>query len=128
MPIRIKRAYEEPDASDGTRILVDHLWPRGVKKDDLKIDRWMREVSPSTALRKWYQHEPGKWEEFRKRFEEELAPRSQGVQELANMAQEGTVTLVFAAKDAEHSNARVLKEYVERRLSEGGRSRLREGA
>ncbi len=116
MAIKMKRAYDKPTTSDGVRILVDRLWPRGLRKEDLKIDRWMRDVSPSNGLRRWFQHDPAKWPEFRKRFLQELKPKAGLVRELAEQADQRTVTLVFAAKDAEHSNAEVLKEVIEKRL------------
>ena len=119
MAVKMKRAYDKPAASDGLRVLVDRLWPRGLKKEDLKIDRWIRDVSPSTGLREWFQHDPAKWPEFRRRFLRELKCKAELVRELAEQAGQRTVTLVFAAKDAEHCNAEVLKEVIENRLHRG---------
>ncbi|HOF42165.1 MAG TPA: DUF488 family protein [Candidatus Hydrogenedentes bacterium] len=125
MPIQIKRAYEKPSGADGVRILVDHLWPRGVGKEDLKLDRWTREIAPSNELRQWFQHELAKWPEFRRRFLAELKPKTKELQALVAFARKGTLTLVFAAKDAEHCNAQVLKELIERRLTRKARAKKR---
>ncbi len=113
MSIRIKRAYEAPSKSDGFRILVDRLWPRGVKKEDARIDLWMKDLAPSDELRKWFGHEPEKWDEFRKRYAKELAAREDALHDLSSRAAKGTVTLVYAAKDEEHNNAVALKEHLE---------------
>ena|SRR5690242_11315858 len=118
MLVAIKRVYEKPVKSDGNRILVDGLWPRGFSGSELRIDRWMRELAPSAALRKWYGHEPKKWDEFRRRYRRELAasPRMELVDELLKRACQGRVTLVFSARDVEHSNAAVLQEMVNAKL------------
>ncbi|HET7214928.1 MAG TPA: DUF488 family protein [Terriglobia bacterium] len=118
MPVKIKRAYEKPGARDGTRILVDGLWPRGVKKADLKISAWEKSIAPSKALRTWYGHEPDKWPEFRKRFRKELAesPRKEVLDRLIGLAKQGSMTLVFGARDAEHSNAAVIAEVIQAKL------------
>ena len=112
--MKIKRAYEQPEAEDGERVLVDRLWPRGLSKDRLKIDRWERELAPGDSLRKWFGHEAEKWDEFKRRYKEELATpeRSRILDELAVASQRGTVTLVYGTKDTEHSNARVLQEII----------------
>jgi uncharacterized protein YeaO (DUF488 family) len=113
--IRIKRAYEAPAKSDGVRILVDRLWPRGVRKESLDIAFWMKELAPSDALRKWFGHDPGKWDEFRKRYLKELK-RPEAVsllREIAETARKGTVTLVYSAKDEQHNQAVVLKDALE---------------
>jgi uncharacterized protein YeaO (DUF488 family) len=122
MAVEIKRAYDKPAAGDGVRILVDHLWPRGMKKEDLRIDRWMREISPSNDLRKWFGHDPDKWPQFRARYVRELQARTAELQELVTLARKNTVTLVFAAKDAEHCNAEVLRELIRKRLSPKGKA------
>ncbi len=110
--IKLKRAYDAPASSDGYRILVDRIWPRGVSKEELKIDDWLKDAAPSTSLRKWFNHEPEKWNEFKKRYFEELEQNT----DLADrIMKHHTVTLVYAAKDQEHNNAVVLKEYIEKR-------------
>lgn len=117
MSVKLKRAYDAPAASDGARILVDRLWPRGVTKEKLCITTWMRDVAPSNNLRQWFQHDPTKWSEFRKRFLTELASQGEELCALMELARKGDVTLVFAARDVEHSNAAVLKEYIETHLA-----------
>jgi uncharacterized protein YeaO (DUF488 family) len=112
----VKRAYEPPAKSDGYRVLVDRIWPRGVTKDDLKIDAWLKDVAPSTALRKWFGHDPNKWDEFKRRYTEELEPHTAALGQLVERARAGRITLVFGAKDTEHNNAVALKEHLERRL------------
>jgi uncharacterized protein YeaO (DUF488 family) len=111
--IRLKRAYEAPSDDDGTRILVERLWPRGVSKAQAAIDRWLKEVAPSTQLRKWYGHDPGKWEEFRKRYRAELHEKSNLLDDLKQQVLSGPVTFVYAARDEEHNSAIALKEYLE---------------
>ena len=118
MPVNTKRVYEKPAKSDGHRILVDSLWPRGFSRSKLQIERWMREIAPSAALRKWYGHQPKKWNEFRQRYRRELAasPRKELVEELAKLARQSKATLVFAARDVERSNAAVLQEMVNAKM------------
>jgi uncharacterized protein YeaO (DUF488 family) len=116
MSIDVKRAYDPPASSDGYRVLVDRIWPRGVAKEDLKVDAWLKEVAPSTALRKWFGHDPKKWDEFRRRYARELEPHAAALEQLVKHARAGRVTLVFAAKDAEHNNAVALREYLQGRL------------
>jgi uncharacterized protein YeaO (DUF488 family) len=118
MPIAIKRAYEAAGAKDGHRVLVDGLWPRGISKQQLKIDAWMREIAPSASLRKWYGHDPKKWEGFRKKYRTELskAPRKALLDELLERARKEQVTLVFGARAAECSNAAVIAEMVRSKL------------
>ena len=116
MSIDVKRAYEPPARSDGYRVLVDRIWPRGVTKDDLEVDAWLKDVAPSTALRKWFGHDPKKWDEFRRRYARELEPHAAALGQLVERARAGRVTLVFGAKDTEHNNAVALKEHLERRL------------
>lgn len=120
MPVRIKRAYEKPDASDGIRILVDGLWPRGVSKADLMITTWEKDIAPSKALREWYGHDPEKWPEFRQRYGKELekSPRKEALDQLARLSEQVTLTLVFGASDAEHSNAAVLEEMIQAKLKD----------
>ena len=113
MTIGLKRVYDRPAESDGRRILVDRLWPRGIAKDDLQIDAWLKDLAPSTQLRKWFAHDPAKWDEFRKRYARELEQRSEALEELVEKARAGHVTLVFSAKDTEHNNAVALKDYLQ---------------
>jgi len=114
----MKRAYEDPSSNDGRRILVDGLWPRGIRKEDANLDEWMKEIAPSAALRKWYGHKPEKWGEFRRRYRAELAkpPRRELVEQLARLAKNEKVTLVFGARDAEHSNAAVIAEVIREKI------------
>lgn len=110
--IRLKRAYDGPAANDGKRVLVDGMWPRGVAKDDAEIDLWLKAIAPSTRLRKWFGHDPEKWDEFQRRYREELASGEQdeALGRLRALYREGRVTLVFAAKDRRFNNAVVLKQ------------------
>jgi uncharacterized protein YeaO (DUF488 family) len=116
MTIDLKRAYDPPAKSDGRRILVDRVWPRGIAKNDLRIDAWLKDLAPSTELRKWFGHDPAKWDEFRKRYGRELEQRSEALEELLEKARAGHVTLLFGAKDMAHNNAVALKEHLESRL------------
>ncbi len=112
MQVKLKRAYEAPDRDDGVRILVDRLWPRGVAKSDAQIDLWLKEIAPSTALRKWFGHDPAKWSEFRRRYFEELQANPASVATLADHVRRGPVTLVYSAKDEQHNQAVALQEYL----------------
>lgn len=112
--IQCKRAYDEPSSDDGTRILVDRLWPRGVSKEDAALDDWNKEVAPSSDLRKWFDHDPEKWDEFCRRYNQELYEKDDAVEPLREEAESGTLTLVYAAKDREHNHALVLKRYLEK--------------
>lgn len=114
--IQAKRAYLPSDRKDGKRFLVDRLWPRGVKKEKAGLDGWVREIAPSDALRKWFNHDPDKWGEFQKRYRKELSGRVEALKPLLEAARKGKVTLLFAAKDEEHNNAVVLKAYLEASL------------
>ncbi len=109
---RIKRVYEAPSPIDGERVLVDRLWPRGLTKEAAHVDHWMKELAPSTKLRKWFAHDPAKWDEFRRRYAAELDAQPDAVKELRKLARKGPVTILFAAKDAAHSNAAALLEYL----------------
>jgi uncharacterized protein YeaO (DUF488 family) len=111
--IWIKRAYEAPAPQDGRRVLVDRVWPRGVKKEELKLDGWMRELAPSTELRKWFGHDPEKWDEFRLRYAKELDAKPEAVESLRARLREGRVTLIYGAKDERRNNAAALKSYME---------------
>lgn len=111
--IKLKRAYEKPAAGDGTRILVERLWPRGLTKEAAALDEWMKEISPSPELRKWYGHDPAKWPEFQKRYRKELKENEDAVERLKKIVAKGPVTFVYAAKDEERNSAAVLKTFLE---------------
>lgn len=113
--IKVKRAYEAPARSDGYRVLVDRVWPRGVTRDALRLDAWTKDVAPSAGLRKWFGHDPAKWDEFERRYFAELDGQPEAVAGLLEACRRGTVTLVFGARDVEHNNAVALKQYLERR-------------
>ncbi|MCC7420058.1 MAG: DUF488 domain-containing protein [Planctomycetaceae bacterium] len=111
--IRLKRVYEEASPDDGFRILVERLWPRGIKKEKARIDLWMKEIAPSTELRQWFQHDVEKWDEFCKRYREELKENGDAAEQLKTRLKDGPVTFVFASKDEEHNSAVVLKAFLE---------------
>jgi uncharacterized protein YeaO (DUF488 family) len=112
--IHLKRAYENPNKADGERILVDRLWPRGLTKQEARIDLWLKEIAPSTELRKWFGHDPSKWKRFRGRYETELRDNDDLIKLLKRKAKEGTITLIYAAQDEEHNEAIVLKQFLEK--------------
>jgi uncharacterized protein YeaO (DUF488 family) len=112
--ITIKRVYDRPEPSDGTRFLVERLWPRGVKKDTLRLDGWLKEVAPSDALRRWFGHDPAKWQEFQRRYGAELESKAEAWQPILKAARRGNVTLLYSAQDTEHNNAVALKAYMEK--------------
>ena len=114
--IQLKRAYDPASSTDGTRLLVERLWPRGVKKTSLKIERWLKDVAPSTELRKWFSHDPAKWEKFRSRYFDELKANSESWQPIVEAAHEGKVTLIYSSHDADHNNAVALREFLQRQL------------
>jgi uncharacterized protein YeaO (DUF488 family) len=116
LDVGMKRAYERPDPSDGYRVLVDRLWPRGVSRATADLDEWDQELAPSAALRQWFGHEPSRFEEFRRRYIEELRHQRPRLTELRRRARQGTVTLVFSAHDREHNDAVVLAEVLRRGL------------
>lgn len=107
--VKLKRAYDPSSADDGKRILIDRLWPRGLKEADAAIDEWMKDVAPSTTLRKWFGHDPARWPEFRRRYLRELGQHHEEVDRLRTLARQGPITLVFAARDEAHNDAVVLK-------------------
>jgi len=111
--IKLKRVYVEPAVEDGRRILVERLWPRGMSKDKIKIDEWMKDLAPSGSLRRWFSHDPEKWQEFRSRYRKELEPKTSELKRLAEMAKRGDITFVYSARDEQHNNAVVLKELLE---------------
>ena len=110
--ISLKRAYDRPVAGDGKRVLIDRLWPRGIKKADAAIDEWMKELAPSTALRKWFGHDPARWHEFRRRYLKELQQQSEQIDRLRTLARQGPITLVFSARDEAHNDAVVLRDFM----------------
>jgi uncharacterized protein YeaO (DUF488 family) len=113
--IKVKRAYEPLAPDDGTRFLVDRLWPRGVKRETLRLNGWLRDVAPSDALRRWFDHDPARWEDFQRRYFAELDSRPQAWQSILEAARRGTVTLLYTARDSEHNNAVAWKRYLETR-------------
>jgi uncharacterized protein YeaO (DUF488 family) len=111
MPVvKIKRIYERASKDDGKRILVDRLWPRGIKKDDAKLDEWLRDIAPSDSLRKWFAHDPKKWHEFKERYKKELKDKADIIARLEKDVKQGDVTLLYSARDEEHNNAVALME------------------
>ena len=111
--IRLKRAYEKPASDDGLRVLVERLWPRGLSKERAAVDLWIKEVAPSTELRRWFNHDAARWDEFRKRYRAELRRKEDMVEELRQQCQGRTVTFIYAARDEEHNGALVLKDYLQ---------------
>ncbi len=111
--IRTKRIYEEPSEDDGARVLIDRLWPRGISKERASLDRWEKDLAPSDELRRWFGHDPAKWEEFLRRYRAELEGKEEALARLRQEAGEGTVTLLYAARDEDRNNAVALKRYVE---------------
>jgi uncharacterized protein YeaO (DUF488 family) len=112
MNIRIKRAYEAPGVEDGERILVDRLWPRGLTKEKAHINLWLKDVAPSTELRKWFAHDPAKWTEFQRRYHEELKRNKEQLSLLTQEAAKGTITLIYGARDQEHNEAVILQRLL----------------
>jgi uncharacterized protein YeaO (DUF488 family) len=112
--VRIKRAYEAPSADDGTRVLIDRLWPRGIGKTEAAVDHWMKEVAPSNDLRKWFGHDPERWEEFQRRYRSELKDHRDELDRLRELARRGVVTLVYAARDELRNDAVVLRDLLTR--------------
>jgi len=119
--IQTKRAYEPTSETDGARILVERLWPRGIKKEALSLDTWLKDVAPSTELRQWFQHDPAKWHEFRKRYSRELEENPEPWQQLLSRARRGKLTLVYSSHDEEHNNAVALRQFLERKLKSPAR-------
>jgi uncharacterized protein YeaO (DUF488 family) len=111
--IKVKRVYDDPSAEDGIRILVDRLWPRGLKKVPAKLDDWLKGIAPSDELRKWFGHDPDRWEEFKARYFHELERQNEAINKIREKASSSTVTLLFAARDETHNNAVALREYLE---------------
>ena len=119
--IRIKRTYDQPTSADGRRILVDRLWPRGMTKEALAMDAWLKDVTPSTGLRQWFGHRPERWDEFRRRYERELDANIDAWEPIVEASTKGVVTLLYSAQDVAHNHAIVLRDYLERK----GRHRAR---
>jgi uncharacterized protein YeaO (DUF488 family) len=118
MDVRLKRVYDPAAPTDGYRVLIDRLWPRGVSREQAKLDEWEKELAPSTELRRWFGHDPGRFEEFRRRYIEELRSQRPRLTALRRRARDGTLTLVYSAHDTEHNDAVVLAEILRRGLSE----------
>lgn len=116
--IKVKRVYDPVEPDDGRRFLVERLWPRGIKKEALRMDGWLREVAPSDRLRRWFGHDPRKWEEFRRRYFEELEAHPEAWRPLLEAARVGNITLLFSARDTSHNNAVALREFLEEKLKE----------
>lgn len=114
MIVKLKRVYEKPERTDGTRVLVDRLWPRGLTKEAAAVDLWLKEVAPSTELRKWFRHDPKKWKSFRSRYRTELKKHPDEMEQIREKAKKGTITLLYGARDQEHNEAVVLKELLDR--------------
>lgn len=114
--IKVKRVYDPPDSSDGARFLVDRLWPRGLKRDALQLTDWLKEVAPDNDLRRWYNHDPAKWEEFQRRYFADLDKKPDALQPLLNAARRGNVTLLFSTRALDNNNAVALKAYLEKSL------------
>ena len=112
--IKLKRAYEKPARDDGERILVERLWPRGLTKLQAKVDLWLKDVAPSAELRKWFGHDPDRWDEFRRRYQKELRSKEDLIKVLKRKAKAGTITLIYAARDEEHNGALVLKQFLQK--------------
>ena len=122
MNIKIKRVYEQLDKKDGERILVDRLWPRGLTKEKAGVDLWLKEIAPSTELRKWFAHDPNKWKSFRGRYETEIRHKDDLIKVLKQKAREGTITLIYGARDEKHNEALVLKQFLEKNEQGSGRT------
>jgi uncharacterized protein YeaO (DUF488 family) len=114
--LRTRRIYELADPRDGARLLVDRLWPRGLKKEDCRLDGWLKDLAPSAALRRWFGHDPARWEAFQRKYFQELDAQPDACRAVADTARQQTVTLLYAARDAEHNNARALQTYLEEKF------------
>jgi uncharacterized protein YeaO (DUF488 family) len=114
--IQLKRVYEPEHTADGVRFLIERLWPRGIKKADLKFDGWLKDAAPGTELRKWFSHDPAKWDEFRQRYFAELTSNPNAWQPILDAARRGRVTLLYSSHDTDHNNAVALKQFLERHM------------
>jgi uncharacterized protein YeaO (DUF488 family) len=117
----LKRVYDPPSQRDGVRFLVERLWPRGVRKQDLSVDGWQKDVGPSDRLRKWFGHDPARWDKFREKYFSELDARPEAWEPIRKSAEHQTVTLVYSSRDTEHNNAVALKQYLEQRMAQSRR-------
>lgn len=113
--VKLKRAYEPAAVDDGTRILIDRLWPRGISKERAAIDQWMKDIAPSTQLRKWFGHDPARWDEFRRRYAKEVRQHADLLEQLRVLARQGQITLVYSAHDEKHNDAVELRELILRK-------------
>jgi uncharacterized protein YeaO (DUF488 family) len=113
--IKLKRVYEVPSPQDGLRVLVERLWPRGLTKKRAAVDLWLKDVAPSPALRKWFGHDPARWQQFQKRYQKELREQKDAIRLLTQKAKKGTLTMVYAARDKEHNAALALKTFLQGR-------------
>jgi uncharacterized protein YeaO (DUF488 family) len=118
--VRVKRVYDPPSRQDGRRILVDRLWPRGLRRKTARLDEWARDLAPSTRLRRWFAHDPVRWSEFQRRYDAELRARSDRLTWVAGLVRRGRVTLLYAARDPQQNNARALRRIIARRLRRRG--------
>jgi uncharacterized protein YeaO (DUF488 family) len=125
--ITMKRAYDAVSRTDGTRFLVERLWPRGLSKATLRLDGWLKEVGPSTELRKWFRHDPDKWDEFRRRYFRELASQPEAWQPIVSAARRGRVTLVYSSHDTQHNNAVALQQFLRKKAHRPARSKRTSG-
>lgn len=116
MKLKTKRIYEKPDKEDGFRVLVDRLWPRGLKKSRAQIDLWLKDIAPSSNLRKWFSHDPDKWDEFRKRYFKELGDKKESLLEMIEKAGKKTITLLYSSKEEKFNNAAALREYLQKKM------------
>jgi uncharacterized protein YeaO (DUF488 family) len=114
--LKTKRAYEPAEASDGIRFLVERLWPRGIKREKLEMKAWLKDVAPSPALRKWFAHDPAKWQEFQRRYWAELEANPEAWQPIVDVAEQGNITLLYSARDTEHNSAILLKAFLEEQM------------
>ncbi|MES1196940.1 MAG: DUF488 domain-containing protein [Steroidobacter sp.] len=121
--IRIKRVYDPPDRADGMRILVDRLWPRGLRKEKAALSLWFKDVAPSPGLRKWFGHDPARWQEFSRRYRAELAANKVAIDQMRDFLKQGSVTLLYAAHDTEHNHAIVLAEYLRTHVRNQGKEK-----
>lgn len=119
MKIQLKRVYDPAAKTDGVRILVERLWPRGIKKEDLVLDSWLKDIAPSTELRQWFSHDPTKWQEFEKKYKTELDHNPEAVEQILKQLKHGTVTLLYSSRDTEHNNALYLQHYLENLIRHG---------
>ncbi len=125
MTIQVKRVYDPPQADDGARFLVERLWPRGMKKTELTMDGWLKEVAPSTELRQWFGHDPLRWSEFRRRYYAELSQRPEAWEPIVAAARRGNVTLLYSARDEEHNAAVALRDYLKAKITRSRRATAR---